>query len=100
MRTVSHILGTKVVDYSLKFATSILISRTLGPSDSGVLTFAMLVVTWTVTFGNLGFFDANIYLLSSRRFTLSEATMTSFVLSLVSGLLYGLLLFAIVGFRL
>jgi len=100
MRTVSHILGTKVVDYSLKFGTSILISRTLGPSDSGVLTFAMLVVTWTVTFGNLGFFDANIYLLGSRRFSLSEATMTSFVLSLVSGLLYALLLLAIVGFRL
>lgn len=100
MRTVSHVFGTKVVDYSLKFIISVLISRTLGPSDSGVLTFATLVVTWTVTLGNLGFFDANIYLLGSRRFSLSEATMTSFVLSLVSGLLYALLLFAIVGSRL
>jgi O-antigen/teichoic acid export membrane protein len=97
---VSHVFGTKVVDYFLKFTTSILITRTLGPSDKGILTFAMLVVTWTVTFGNLSFFDANIYLLGSRRFSLSEAAMTSFVLSLASGLLYALLLFAIVGFRL
>jgi O-antigen/teichoic acid export membrane protein len=100
MRTVSHVFGTKVVDYLLKFITSILITRTLGPSDKGILTFAMLVVTWTVTFGNLSFFDANIYLLGSRKFSLSEAAMTSFVLSLVSGLLYALLLLAIVGFRL
>src|SRR5580704_14514601 len=99
MRTVSHVFGTKVVDYLLKFVTSILITRTLGPSDNGVLAFATLVVVWVVTFGNLSFFDANIYLLGSRRFSLSEATMTSFVLSLVSGLLYALLLFAIVGFR-
>jgi O-antigen/teichoic acid export membrane protein len=99
MRTVSHIFGTKVLDYSLKFATSILITRTLGPSDNGVLAFAMLVVTWTVTFGNLSFFDANIYLLGGRKFSLSEAAMTSFVLSLVSGLLYALALFVIVGFR-
>src|ERR1017187_996261 len=100
MRTVSHVFGTKVVDYLLKFITSVLITRALGPSDKGILTFAILVVSWTVTFGNLSFFDANIYLLGSRRFSLSEAAMTSFVLSLVSGLLYALLLFAIVGFRL
>ena len=100
MRTVSHVFGTKVVDYLLKFITSILITRMLGPSDKGIWTFAMLVVTWTVTFGNLSFFDANIYLLGSRRFSVSEAAMTSFVLSLASGLLYALLLFVVVRFRL
>jgi O-antigen/teichoic acid export membrane protein len=99
MRTVSHVFGTKVVDYLLKFGISILITRTLGPSDKGILTFATLVATWTVTFGNLSFFDANIYLLGSRRFSLSEAAMTSFALSLVSGFLYAALLFVIVWFR-
>ena len=99
MRAVTQVFGAKVVDYALKFAVSVLIARYLGPADKGVLSFATLVVTWIVTIGNLGFFDANIYLLGSRRYSLSEAAMTSFALSLVSGLLYALLLFVIVGFR-
>ncbi|MGA2221947.1 MAG: hypothetical protein ABSH21_09250, partial [Verrucomicrobiia bacterium] len=99
MRLVTQVFTTKVADYILKFAISVLIARALGPSDKGILAFALLVITWIVTFGNLSFFDANIYLLGSRRYSLSEAEMTSFVLSSVSGLLYALLLFVIVAFR-
>ena len=99
MRLVTQVFTTKVADYILKFVISVLIARALGPSDKGILTFALLVVTWIVTFGNLSFFDANIYFLGSRRYSLSEAAMTSFALSSVSGLLYALLLFVIVAFR-
>jgi O-antigen/teichoic acid export membrane protein len=96
MRLLSQVFATKLVDYALKFFTNVMIARALGPSEKGVLTFAMLVTTWTVTFGNLSFYDGNIFLLGSRKFSVHDAAMTSYVLSLATGVAYALILFVLV----
>jgi O-antigen/teichoic acid export membrane protein len=99
MKTVSHVFGTKVVDYLLKFTTSVLIARYLGPSDKGILSFATLVVTWTVMLGNLSLMDANIFLMGSRKFEQEEATPILLVMSILSGLFYGSILLCLVWFH-
>lgn len=99
MRVVTQVFATKVADYAVRFVTSVLIARYLGPSDKGVMTFAQLVVNWVVTFGNLSIYDANIFLLGSRRYDAAQATATTFALSVVSGIVYAGVLFAVVFFQ-
>lgn len=99
MRQVSQVFITKVLDYALKFATTVLIARFLGPADKGVLTFAQLVVGWVITFGNLSIYDANIFLLGSRRFGIAEAAASTVSLSAVSGLIYAAGLIALVSLQ-
>ena len=96
MKVVSQIFGTKIMDYALKFCVSVLIARALGPTDKGVLTFAQLVVTWIVTVGNLGVYDANIFLLGSRRFPVAEVTASTIVISLLSGIVYAVALAGVI----
>lgn len=43
MRPVSQVISTKVADYVLRLAASVLVARYLGPADKGVLTFSALV---------------------------------------------------------
>ena len=99
MRLVTQVFATKVVDYTLRFAGAVLMARYLGPSDKGVLTFAQLVVTWIVTFGNFSIYDANIFLLGSRRFSTAEVTASTFALSLLQGVVYTLALLGLVFFH-
>src|SRR5437867_4561677 len=99
MRLVSQIFGTKVVDYALKFAASVLVARALGPADKGVLAFATLIVAWATILGNWSLMDANIFLTGSRRFSVVEVSWTSLVASLLSGILYVGLLFGLVFLR-
>ncbi|MCG3147268.1 MAG: hypothetical protein PCFJNLEI_00707 [Verrucomicrobiae bacterium] len=97
-KPVTLVFVTKVVDYVLRFGTSVIIARYLGPADKGVLTFATLVVSWVVTFGNFSFMDANIFLMGSRRFSLPEALGTLLAVSIVSGVFYaGLMLGLVAG---
>jgi O-antigen/teichoic acid export membrane protein len=98
MRAVTQVFGAKVVDYALKFAISVLIARALGPADKGVLSFAQLVVNWTILLGNFSLMDANIFLMGSRKFGNEEATLTCAVFSAAAGLGYALILFGVVFF--
>lgn len=43
--------------------------------------------------------DANVFLTGSRKFSVVEVTWTSLVVSLASGLLYAVLMFALVFLR-
>jgi O-antigen/teichoic acid export membrane protein len=99
MRVVSQVFAAKAVDYAIKFAISVLIARALGPSDKGVLSFAMLVFGWTVTFGNLGIMDANTFLTGSRRYRADDAILPSVAVSLLLGIIYAVVLFVLVSWQ-
>jgi O-antigen/teichoic acid export membrane protein len=88
MKAVRGVFITKIVDFAVRFGTSVLLARWLGPSDRGVLTFTMLVITWVVMLGGLGFTDATIYLVGSGRVLAPSAVGMLTVLSVGLGILY------------
>lgn len=96
MKLVTQVFFTKVADYVLKFATSVLIARYLGPTDKGVLTFALLVVGWAATFGNFSLADANVYLVGKRALSSGQALSAALWFSIVAGSVYVLGLFSLV----
>ena len=77
----------------LGIASSAILARALGPSGRGVLALSMLLPTLLATFLNLGVSSANIYNISTKRFTASTVFKFSlqiwFFLSAL-GLLIGL----------
>jgi O-antigen/teichoic acid export membrane protein len=95
MKPVTQVFSTKIADYVLRFATSVIIARYLGPADKGILTFATLVVTWTATFGNFSLTDATIYLVGKGAFAPDQAVGVTALISLLAGGTYMLLLFAL-----
>lgn len=95
MKPEASVFFTKVIDYGLRFATSVLIARYLGPTDKGVLTFVMLVITWTVMFGNFSLTDASVYLVGKGVFTPDQAVGATALFSLLAGGAYTLLLLAL-----
>jgi O-antigen/teichoic acid export membrane protein len=97
MKQVARVFAAKAVDYALKFVVSVIIARYLGPSDKGVLTFAMLVVTWTATFGNFSLTDATVYLLGKRAFSTAQALTSLLGFSILAGGLYVLALFGLIA---
>ena len=99
-RSVSQVFATNLVDFGLKFITSVIIARSLGPEDKGVLTFATLVVGWVTMFGNLSLADATVYLVGRGAFSMAEAFVSVTVFSLSVGLLYAGVLFGVVSFGL
>ncbi len=99
MRVVTQVLATTVIDFFVKFAAAVLMARYLGPTDKGVLAFAQLIIAWVVTLGNLSIYEANIFLLGSKRFSVAEVSSTTLMVSMISGLLYALVLFGLVWFH-
>ncbi len=97
MKAVHGVFITKVVDFGVRFVTSVLLARMLGPADRGVLTFASLVVTWTVMFGNFTLTEATIYFLNGGKVTAPTASATLGLFSLLAGLVYAGSLGALVG---
>ena len=87
-QAVSQIFITKIFDFGLRFAASVLIARYLGPEDKGVLTFATLVVAWLVTFGNLSLTDATVYFVGKRDFLPEQVAGSMFTFSVLAGLVY------------
>ena len=52
-----------------------------------------------MTVGNLGVYDANIFLLGSRRFPVAGVTAGTVAISLLSGAVYTLALVGLIHFR-
>jgi O-antigen/teichoic acid export membrane protein len=96
-KSVSRVLVTQVVDYGLRFITSVLIARALGPNDKGILTFATVVVGWLTMFGNFSLADATVYLVGRRTFDMAQALAGNLVFCLGAGLLYVAVAWAGVG---
>jgi O-antigen/teichoic acid export membrane protein len=96
MKPTAEVFATKVADFGLRFVASVLVARFLGPTEKGVLTFALLVVTWAALFGNFGFTDAAIYFLGRREFPVGQAATVMLVFSVVAGSLYSVALFGLV----
>src|SRR2546427_9169044 len=98
MKAVHSVFAAKVADFVVRFTTSVLLARWLGPADRGVLTFASLTVMWTVTFGNFTLTEAAVYLLNSGAATAPTAAATLALFSAVAGTLYAVALAAVVHF--
>jgi O-antigen/teichoic acid export membrane protein len=71
-RDVLLITATRVVAVLLMLATSVCISRTLGPEGQGLYFLAMMFCATQVQLSNLGLHNSHTYLLAGNRAALAE----------------------------
>lgn len=74
------------------FITSIVISRTLGPADKGIYSFALLIPTAGAQLLNLGLSSANIYFLGRNRLASGPLVGNALLFSMCAGGVSALLL--------
>ena len=98
MKAVHGVFATKIVDFGVRFTTSVFVARLLGPSDRGILTFASLVVNWTVMFGNFTLTEATIFLLNGGKVSAQTAAATLGLFSALAGTVYAVVLACLVHF--
>jgi O-antigen/teichoic acid export membrane protein len=86
-KNILYNLGAKVLLYPLTFIVSIIISRTLGPADKGVLAFVLTVTsfcTLLLTFGmGMGF----QYQIGSKKYSVAEVIGSALIWAIVNGLI-------------
>jgi O-antigen/teichoic acid export membrane protein len=83
--------------FGLRFATRVLIGRTLGPAGSGVYSLVVLTASWLVIFCNLGLDVAYVYFAASKKYALRQLNSHSLVAGLGLGITGGLLSFPILA---
>lgn len=66
---------------ALMFLTSVLIARWLGPTNNGAYNLAILIITMSFQFINLGIGTSNVYFTGNRQFPLSAIISNSLILS-------------------
>ncbi len=83
----------KVLLFAAGFATSVLISRGLGPDGRGQYYLPIIAVGTMVTFCKLGLDQANVFLLGTRRISFIRLSAQNGLIALVMGSLgvFGLL---------
>lgn len=70
-RQTGILYGSKILGMALGFVTTIIVTRSLGPTQYGVLVFILSVITFSSLFFEFGFFSAGARLLAISR-SLSE----------------------------
>jgi O-antigen/teichoic acid export membrane protein len=82
LRDSAITFSQRILSLVFGFIVSVILARTLGKSGVGVLTLVLLFPSMTVTFVNFGVPAATVYLVGSRKYTLSEAVFNNLVVSL------------------
>jgi len=65
-------LATQIASYALNFAAGIIIARSLGPANKGVLSLVVLSHVLLLTVSNLGLAAASSFLIARRGFSLGQ----------------------------
>ena len=65
-RTLSYILGSKMISHISALIASILIARHLGSQGRGVLAAILVIPTFISSFGHFGLPIANVYFMAKK----------------------------------
>lgn len=85
VRSVAETLATRLLLIAVGVATSIVVTRALGPSGRGLLAVALALGGLGVQFGNLGLHAANTYSVAGHPERLPRLAANSLVVSLGIG---------------
>ncbi|RUA17744.1 MAG: hypothetical protein DSY55_01575, partial [Clostridia bacterium] len=77
----------RILSFVLGLIVSVILARVLGRSGVGIVTLTLLFPTMIVTFVNFGVPSATVYLLGSRKYTISEVLFNNLVLSFFQSIL-------------
>jgi O-antigen/teichoic acid export membrane protein len=86
-RDTLHIYVFQGLTLGMGMVGGILVARTLGPSDKGVIDLFSLLSSFIVDFGMLGFGSGLLYYLANKRKPLDEIHGTGVVFAIVAGML-------------
>jgi O-antigen/teichoic acid export membrane protein len=88
----SLVFIASIISFAGRFATSVIIARTLGPENKGIYTLTLYSSTLVFTIFSLGLNAAIQYFMASKKYSSKQLFALSFsaglVLSIVGGFLF------------
>lgn len=84
-RDIAGIFGTRAVVSLLGLICGVILARTLGPHDRGILALVLLLPETAVVFVKLGVTQANVYLINREGHSSSDVASNSTALALIVG---------------